>query len=347
MGSPMLGGCLARRTPAVCRSAKAVAPQQQWRSVVSQVRELPNLRQQVVMRRQQFWRRVSLGLGHTGYIVGLLEYGVTDIILLRLYAMTGASLIVLSQLVQPKIQWVTAFWNFAYSSVNLYQLLVLREGPEPQLSWEEASLQERFQHRIDVRGFHAMAEQGQWLWLVDGAALQEPGPAGWRFRDQLLYFITVGECNMSVGEHVVAVLGPGSIVGETGVLSEDAGGGSTAFGADVTVTASGSVRCFAVPVEKVRQLQELQPSLRGALQGIFADSLADKLRQQLNAGIKERNYRAVLEVFCTADGQAPLAPDMLESYRQRHGVDEAMHIALVELVPQCSHRPSLVQIRRS
>lgn len=279
----------------------------QRRNFMNHVRNIPNLRHGFVMGRQKFMRNFSLALGHSGYLVGLLEYGVTDIVLLRLFAMTGASFIVFSQLALPKVQWVTAFWNFAYSSVNLFQLALLREGPEPELTWEETLLHRQYQRHIDVRIFHALVGQGEWLWLVDGTKLLEPGAdAG----GQLLYFTIAGECKLSVGEHVLAVLGPGSVVGEMGVLAEPA----DVTSADFCVTACGTVRCFAIPVQRVQQLMELQPPLRGAMDGILADALADKLFR-LNQGIKERNYRAVLEVFCGMDGHTSTAP-LLQAYRE-------------------------------
>ena len=54
----------------------------------------------------------------------------TDMLRLRLFALTGCVLIVSFQAVQPRKQWVSLGWNSVYCAVNLYHInLLLQERP--------------------------------------------------------------------------------------------------------------------------------------------------------------------------------------------------------------------------
>mmetsp|Transcript_112995 Transcript_112995/g.319635 ORF Transcript_112995/g.319635 Transcript_112995/m.319635 type:complete len:376 (-) Transcript_112995:186-1313(-) len=295
--------------------------------------DLSTVRQRLVLKNQILCRRIGLALGNAGYLVGLLEYGVTDMVLLRMFAMTGAAFIVGWQLFQPKVQWVTASWCLVYSSVNVYQLARLQTEPVPELSWEESRLLALLTASVpegkgfSKKQFHALMQFGEWLWLIDGAKLAEQGCGN---DGRYLYFVTVGTCEVSRDGCALVPIGPGSVVGDTGLLCEDE---DASF---FTVTACGSVRCFVIPIAKVRKLLELEPDMRGALDGVFADRLTSTLAS-LNHGAKLRNYRAVLEVACLLDQQQGVAVRVSE-YRERHGIGDDVHSAFMEELPQCMRR---------
>jgi len=295
-----------------------------------------SLRQKFVMQHHQLSRKIGLRLGHAGYGIGLFEYMVTDIVLLRAFAMMGAGSIVSWQLLQPKVQWVTAAWNMIYASVNMVQLAILQGDvydmtrqqlrgyltswglpvpPErlPAMTWEVAKLHRQLRHRLTVRQFSALVDVGEFFWLVDGALLAEE-----RGGEACVYLVTDGACEVSI-----AVLGPGSAVGEVAFMGLQGG---------ATVRALGTVRCFSVPLAKVRELSEA-PGMKGALEGVFVDTLASRLAAMQEA-VQLQNYRAVLEVACSMGRSANIATGVAE-YRKRHGITFEEHAAVLDALPQC------------
>lgn len=262
----------------------------------------------------------------------LFEYGVTDIIWLRLFAIGGCGFIVAYQLLQPRVQWLSAGWCAVYVAVNVYQLVSLSATASPSLSWEEERWRSRFAHHVTVEQFHSLMALGEWLWLVDGALLAEEGAD--RPSEGHLALIAEGVCEVSVAGEVVAELGPGSAVGEIGMVTD-------VPASCATVTAVGSVRCFSVPVGAVQELLESQPELRRPLERTFACMLAGKV-VAMNERLQRRNYRAVLEVACVLDEQ-PGIIEGVEQYRRQHGVSDELHRTLLEEVPQCIHRPFPIQ----
>lgn len=279
------------------------------------------------MKRQRLMSRIGLVLGHGGYILGLLEYGVTDIIWLRIFAIGGCGMVVGYQLLQPRVQWISATWCFIYVAVNVFQLATSMGSPAAPLSWEEARLHGCFSRHVTVGQFSKLLALGEWLWLVDGAILAEEGQTS---RGSCLFFITEGSCDVSVGGRTVAQIGPGSVVGEASLLFAERA-------VSATVTSLDSVRCFAVPVAKVQELLEAEPELRVPLERIFMDTLAAKV-VAMNEQVRARSYQAVLEVACTLDGRDGMAAGVAE-YRSRHAVPDELHARLMEELPQCAHKP--------
>eukprot|EP00971_Amphidinium_carterae_P101120 2000267-Amphidinium_carterae.1 len=55
--------------------------------------ELYYTRTRVVLPKEERRRKMTLFLGHSGYVTGLLEYMMTDIILLRTFAIAGCGMI--------------------------------------------------------------------------------------------------------------------------------------------------------------------------------------------------------------------------------------------------------------
>lgn len=288
---------------------------------------LLHARQRWVMANHAQLHRVALFVGHGGYILGLLEYGMTDIFWLRIFAIAGCVGVMGYQLLQPRVQWVTAGWMVIYVSVNVYQLYVLGGSAARPLSWEEERLYSYFSQHMTTKEFLNLSELGEWHWLVDGASVTEEGGDN---GDCSLVMISAGVCDVSFHGRKVAELGPGGVVGEVALLAE--GRRSSA-----TVTAQGSVRCLAVPLCEVQALLEQIPEMRAPLERVFADRLAAKL-VGMNRHAVKRNYRAVLEVACQLDEHEGIAGRLAE-YRRRHDVPDEVHLRLVDELPQCVHRP--------
>lgn len=182
---------------------------------------------------------------------------------------------------------------------------------------------------MSQRQFYAIAELGEFQWLVDGARLTGRGHAD----DRRLYFITSGVCEVSRAGQVLGELGSGSAVGEFDLLLEEPAEVPSTSG---VVTARGSVRCFVAPTWKVKEMLEQDQSMKGILDGLLAGSLASKL-DSLNENVEIRNYKAVLEVACSLGNDVMFGAGVA-AYRQRHGIQDATHAALLEEVPQCLHQ---------
>jgi len=302
----------------------------QNRAMGSFLSDVWHARQNMVMKRQHLMSRISLVLGHGGYVLGLLEYGVTDIVWLRLFAIGGCGMVVGYQLLQPRVQWISATWCFVYVAVNVYQLFRFIGSSPPALSWEEARLHGLFSHRITASQFSSLMALGEWLWLVDGALLAEQGRG--RGAPSEVFFVAEGTCEASVGGRRLAWLGPGSLVGEAAVLRD----GDTRR-QEMTVTAQGSVRCFAVPAAQLQALLDTAPELRAPLERIFSDALAAKFAAMIRQ-IEAHKYQAALEVACTLDDRAGIASG-ISKIRGQYGISLEDHVRLMEELPQCAHKP--------
>eukprot|EP00927_Polykrikos_kofoidii_P032322 TRINITY_DN27576_c0_g1_i1.p1 TRINITY_DN27576_c0_g1~~TRINITY_DN27576_c0_g1_i1.p1 ORF type:complete len:470 (-),score=94.83 TRINITY_DN27576_c0_g1_i1:70-1431(-) len=339
-----------------------------------------SMRQRFIMRNQARCKQVSFYMGHIGYMVGICEYGVTSIVWLRLWAIAGGVLICSWQLMQPKVQSVTAGWNAVYASVNIIQLMIYSAKPAVVLTDEETHLHALMggERNISKSHIQQLAAAGEFLWLVDGAILDDRGAGE---HDRCLYFITVGTCEVSVDGRLVAQLGPGSAVGEVGVIaasnavaasactasaSEPTNGAvngnvgasatdSNGVGGDAVgvacgaepvqeVRVSGAVRSFAVSVGEVRRLLEQDPRMRKSLNSVLHDALVKKLAA-MNDVTKARSYRAVLEVACLVDEQAGIS-EGVAAYRSRNGIDDNLHAQLLDELPQCVHKPFRTQSPR-
>jgi len=273
-------------------------------------------------------------IGNGGYLVGLLEYGVTDMWWLRIFAMCGCSGIVGWQLLQPRVQATTASWNILYFVINAVMLSRIKTDIVPEPSLEEAGLYESlacdFHGGLTKRQFRDLMDTGEFIWLVDGFQLSEGATRQEGDSDRCLFLITHGVCEVLRDGMIVAQLGPGCAVGEVGVLADTMMSGAT-------VRASGSVRCFAAPAKRVQELLDADPAMENALDSVFTQSLTSKLAS-MNGTAKIRNYRAILEVACIVSSEPGVAASV-RMYRAHHDVSEHSHDLLLEELPQCSHRP--------
>eukprot|EP00435_Cladocopium_sp_Y103_P004041 s837_g1.t1 len=127
-------------------------------------------------------RRLGLLCGHAGYVTGLFEYVMTDILHLRIFALTGCALIVSFQALQPRRQWISVSWNSIYCAVNLFHIsLLLQERPR-SLRKEEEELQRVLGEHVLHQQILALSEAGEWQCLCGGLLVeegQEQSPQAW------------------------------------------------------------------------------------------------------------------------------------------------------------------------
>jgi len=286
------------------------------------------------MRHHEQASRIGTYLGNAGYFIGLLEYSVTDIVLLRIFAIVGCGMVVAFQCLQPKVQWLSAGWCAIYVAVNIVQLWFLWGTPTPSLTWEQERLHSHFADVMNVVEFHALMELGEFVWMPDGSLLAEEGEAEPNIQGETqLFFVAEGRCHILVNNKIVADIGPGQVVGEIGLLTDNVSAGKS------TIVASGSVRCFSVPVSQVSELMESRPDLKNPLEKLLAGSLAAKMKS-MNERVQSGIYRAVLEVACSVPvSEAILAG--VQEFRTKHGISDRLHAGILAEIPQCMDKLAL------
>mmetsp|Transcript_43693 Transcript_43693/g.103132 ORF Transcript_43693/g.103132 Transcript_43693/m.103132 type:complete len:333 (+) Transcript_43693:140-1138(+) len=306
-----------------------------WEAGSAYLADLTHTRQRLVLKHQDRFYKIGAMIGNCGYFVGGLEYGVTDMMALRVCAGIGAGMVVFYQLCQPRVQWLTAGWNVVFAVLNCYHGVLLRadRNPNLELSWEEKDFHRLFESHISsLRHLDSMLKLGDFQWLVDGATLTEQGLPG---EQAQVHFITVGTCEVVVDGQVVKTVGPGDVVGEMALLCNREH-------SSATVVAVGSVRCYSVPSVSLKSALDNDKELKAAIEGLFLEGMANKVAA-LNEQVRVLNYKGVLEVACQLHECAEDVLAMVSIYRMRHRISDSLHSELVHDLPQCvKHAGGLV-----
>jgi len=295
--------------------------------------ELYYTRTRAVLPRAEVRRRVALVAGHLGYITGLFEYVMTDMLWLRAFALSGCVLIVGYQMAQPKIQKLSAGWNTIFSLVNIYHIaLLLRKLPP--LSEEEASLLDALAERLTRSQFHALLQAGEWRSFGSGERLAAEGSGG---AEQEVFLISSGECDVVQGDVPVGRLTAGGVVGEVGLLAEAPGDQCPDVEASASVVARGGVRCLCLPRARLQK----EPELQEALQGVFAAALAAKVDALPRQWTLQR-YAALLQLAAAvgpgeAGGEAVLAE--AEAFGEQSGLSDEERRGVAEAVQRALRQP--------
>lgn len=234
---------------------------------------------------------MALLCGHLGYVTGMLEYVMTDMVLLRSFAMTGCMLIVGYQVAQPRVLWLSAGWNSVYAMVNLYHIFLLKRSP-PDLEEDAAMLYASLggEARLERWRFQDLLDLGEWRVFEAGARLTEEGPAATEGAGAAgeVRFLASGACDVYVDGLWAGSIAPGGVIGEVKALA--ATGPSPRSSASVVARAPGA-RCLCVSLAQLRDDTRLWASI----QGVLAAGLAEKVR----AGQRDApamRYAAVLEL---------------------------------------------------
>lgn len=300
----------------------------------------------------------------------------TDMLKLRLFALTGCALIVSFQAVQPRKQWVSVGWNSVYCAVNLFHIgLLLSERPR-SLEEDERQLQKVLGDHVLHTQILSLSEAGQWQHFLPGTALIEEGH---REDDAQVCIIVRGCCGLRIRGFKVGHLTPGAAVGaELPALrllsrqeaSETGSSGSSVARATVEVDSQSEVLCLCLPWS---WLKSERPLLE-ALQKGFATSLAAQVAAG-DAAARLLEYAAVLEMACYSQFEAnvearhaqfgrfprriwplasrgpsipaltgPLLEEALEQFRQRLGISEEEHRMVVKTLPQECHGSNLLTV---
>lgn len=284
--------------------------------------ELYYTRTKAVLPREEVRRRVALIAGHLGYVTGLLEYVMVDMLWLRTFALSGCVLIVGYQVAQPRINMLSAGWNTIFSAVNIYHIFLLVRGL-PELSAEEAELLSVHVGHMTPQQYRLVLEAGTWREFAAGDLLCESPEADGDGAVAEVCLVAAGECEVVMDGLIVARIGPGGVAGEVAIAARGmAGDAGAADKGDAVVVATAAMRCLCLPLTKLQQDSEL----RDALQGVFAVSLAAKVRAA-NSESRAQEYRAVLEVLGGGEaGPEPAVAAVLEAFRRQHGITDQEHV---------------------
>eukprot|EP00927_Polykrikos_kofoidii_P079327 TRINITY_DN76109_c0_g1_i1.p1 TRINITY_DN76109_c0_g1~~TRINITY_DN76109_c0_g1_i1.p1 ORF type:complete len:334 (-),score=44.18 TRINITY_DN76109_c0_g1_i1:498-1499(-) len=288
--------------------------------------ELYYTRTAAVLPRQEMKRRAGILLGHLGYITGMAEYVMTDMVMLRSFAVCGCSMIAGFQLVQPKVQWISVIWNTTYASINLSQIYLLTRSPPPLTDEEEALL-----HVIGGLMSHTelktISSIGSWRFFEDGMRLADASQPD---ADREIFIIASGSCCVCVGGVEVGHLRPGSVIGVDAMSSPASPTppvGTTLVG---TVISRGDVKCLAIPVESFNECLNNDDALRGAVNGLLANSLAANMAARLDA-CKAQEYEAILEVTCGSVATSSVS-SALSGFRSDRGISEEEHARILATI---------------
>lgn len=250
---------------------------------------------------------IGMVCGHAGYITGLFEYVMTDMLWLRVFAFAGCALIVGYQAVQPKIQWVSTGWNTIFCMMNLYHIRLLRQAEPRKLVEDELELHQVLGEHLASRSqVLSLLEEGVWQTLAPGSVIVEEG----RTTDEMQVLIIVrGGCDIYIKGFRMGRLQPGSAVGfELAALRALEGGGSrerdeegrgASAAATIVVDNHSEALCLRVPWARLIA----EPSLLEVLRMSTTRSLAAQVAASDSAA-RLLEYGAVLEMTCYASQAA-------------------------------------------
>jgi hypothetical protein len=242
-----------------------------------------------VLPREEIRRRAGFFFGHLGYITGMGEYVMTDMLWMRIWASFGCTCIVGYQLVQPKWQWPGIVWNSVYIFVNLFQIYLLKKAP-PVFQDDEADLWEAVRPHFAPNQMITLLNLGEFRSFEHNSKLFEQSQ---RSLDDEVYILTAGSCEVRVDGIPSQQLSPGSVMGEVDMLS----GGQDVTSTATVVAVGDDVKCFCLSCTELKERMGTDSKLNGAVQSMFAESVLQKVLA-LNAKCDVVQYAAVLDLSC-------------------------------------------------
>lgn len=162
--------------------------------------------------------------------------------------------------------WVGIGWAAVFVGINAVQLAIMaRNRLRVRLSGEEHGLHKQRFGKLDQVNFDRLARAGHWQNVPPGTVLAEEGQAV-----DSVYLLLGGNARVDSAGRTIAMVQPGSFIGEMSFLSGEP--------AAATVTTVAPSRVFAVPQERLRDLLRSHDEIRVVLQELFGHDLVQKLR---------------------------------------------------------------------
>merc|ERR1712070_722342 len=125
-----------------------------------------------------------------------MEYVMTDMFWMRVWASIGCMGIVGFQMVQPKIQWPSAVWNSVYVGINVFQIYLLKKDP-PVFEEDEADLWQALRPHFTQNQLISLLNLGEFRPFEANAKLFEQSQCSPE-SDAEVYVLTAGSCDLQV-----------------------------------------------------------------------------------------------------------------------------------------------------
>lgn len=208
-------------------------------------------------------------LVHLGYALMLCALCARDVLWLR-------AILVAAQSTLTAYAWFTdrpsmAAWNALFVVINtLWVLRILRERRAVELPPPLRAIHQQSFSAFSPPEFLRFWNLGKTLEATD-ALLVRLGE-----RPESLLFLVAGQVQVMQADRQLAVLGPGSFIGEMSLVVDAL--------ASADVRAASRVELQAWPMDALRRLRTSQPQLWPRLQSAIGQDLVEKIRRQSLSG---------------------------------------------------------------
>src|SRR5215510_9852970 len=164
-----------------------------------------------------FWLSLPWGdaAGHVSYLIIAVSYWLTNIYWLRVTAIIGLCFeVAYFVIVSGNTLYTGIGWDAVFIAINLFHLLRLtRERLRVRLASDDRDLLRTMFEGLDDAQIGMLLNSASWQKVPAGEQLTAEGapvPA--------LMLIAAGQVSVSVGDTVIARMGPGSFIGEMAFL---------------------------------------------------------------------------------------------------------------------------------
>lgn len=204
---------------------------------------------------------------HLANVIYVFSYLVTDILWLRVLAVTGGISYLTWTLTAATPSLSLIGWTLVYNTINVVQIARLWYERRPiRLDGDEQTLYAAAFRTLTPREFRRLLAAGRWRDAKPAEVLIAEGTRA----DQVLV-IASGRATVRVGGRDVATLHPGQFAGEMSFLT----GAPTSASVEVVEP----VRFVSWPTAALERCLAKHPPLRAALQLVIGRDLAIKLRE--------------------------------------------------------------------
>jgi hypothetical protein len=203
---------------------------------------------------------------HLANVIYVFSYLVTDILWLRVLAVTGGFSYLTWTLTTPTPSLSLIGWTLVYNTINVAQIARLWHERRPlRLDADEQALYAATFRTLTPREFRRLLAAGRWHDAPAAEVLIAQGT-----RPGRVLVLASGRAAVRVAGRDVATLGPGQFAGEMSFLT----GTPTTAAVEVVEP----VRFVSWPTAELERCLVKHPPLRAALQLVIGRDLAVKLR---------------------------------------------------------------------
>ncbi len=202
-------------------------------------------------------------LANVSYIIGS---GFKKIILLRIFFVIGCSIeAIYLLLISPEDLWAGIMWAILIMIVNIIMIIIyIYEKGTFRLKEDEKFLFQTVFAKMNKVNFRKLLDSGSWVNFTRGDILIYENQSA-----DFLMLLSQGTVEVMVGDRQVAVLYPGSFIGEMSFLT---GGPTTA-----TARAVSNIKVFTWKKTELVKLLSKNQELDKDLNSVFSSDLISKL----------------------------------------------------------------------